>query len=46
MLAAEHQLGGGLHAHQARCTLGAAGAGQQAQVDFGQTQLGAGSARR
>ena len=38
VLAAEHQLGGGLHAHHARGTLGAAGAGQQAKVHFGQAQ--------
>ncbi len=42
VLAAEHQLGRGLHAHQARRALRAAGAGQQAQIHLGQAQFGTG----
>ncbi|MNV66306.1 hypothetical protein D3C71_1590520 [compost metagenome] len=37
-LAAEHEGGGRLHAHQARGALGASRAGQQAQVHLGQAQ--------
>ena len=40
--AAEHHLQGRLHADQARQALGAAGAGQQAQVDLRQSQPGIG----
>ena len=40
VLAAEHHGRGRLHAHQARCALRAARAGQQAQVHFGQAQGG------
>jgi len=41
-LAGEHEGGGRLHAHQARGALGAARAGQQAQVHLGQAQRGGG----
>ena len=42
VLTAEHEAGSSLHAHQARCALRAARAGQQAQVHFGQAHRGGG----
>ena len=42
VLTAEHHGRGRLHAHQARCALRAARAGQQAQVHFGQAHRGGG----